>query len=109
VSRLVCIGSSVYPSECLQTAFNILLDAKRKSLTALPNMPDDMPDSYCEMLEGLLTYRHKQHKSAGDLLTSDFVQFHNNLEEEGKDEIQDMVATTTPFAQKEQMRCTHPR
>jgi hypothetical protein len=68
-------------------------------------MPDDMPESYCEMLEGLLTYRHKRRKSAKEMLTSDFVQFHKDLEEEGKDEIQDMVATTL-WTRKERMSRT---
>jgi hypothetical protein len=56
------------------------------------------------MLEGLLTYRHKQRKSAGEMLTSDFVQFHKDLEE-GTDEIHDMVATT-PSPRRERMSRT---
>ena len=64
-----------YPSECLQKAFNKLQSATR-NLRDLPNLPDNMPDSFYDMLEGLLTYRHKKRKSAGELLTHEFVQFH---------------------------------
>lgn len=64
-----------YPSECLQRAFNKLQSANR-NLRDLPNLPDNMPDSFYDMLEGLLTYRHKKRKSAGELLTHEFVQFH---------------------------------
>jgi calcium-dependent protein kinase len=83
-----------YPSEALQKAFNILLDCKRKSLKGLPSMPDNMPDSYYELLEGLLTYRHKVRKSAEDMLKSDFVKFHNDLAEEEQDEMAEMKAPT---------------
>ena len=64
-----------YPSECLQKVFNILQSSTR-NLRNLPNLPDNMPDSFYDMLEGLLTYRHKKRKSAGELLTHEFVQFH---------------------------------
>lgn len=38
-------------------------------------MPE-MPDSFFDMLEGLLVYRHKKRKSAGEMLSHEFVQFH---------------------------------
>jgi serine/threonine protein kinase len=92
-----------YPSEALQKAFNILLDGKRKSLKSLPNMPDNMPDSYYELLEGLLTYRHKVRKSAGDMLKSDdFVKFHNDLAEEEQDEMASIKAPTPARASRMQ-------
>eukprot|EP00980_Cylindrotheca_fusiformis_P028254 scaffold22589_cov138-Cylindrotheca_fusiformis.AAC.17 len=71
-----------YPSEALQKAFNILLDPKRKDLKGLPNMPDSMPNSYYEMLDGLLVHNWKKRKSAGDMLDQDFVRFHKDLEAE---------------------------
>ncbi len=64
-----------YPSECLQKAFN-RLQSDTRNLRDLPNLPDNMPDSFYDMLEGSLTYRHKKRKSAGDLLTHEFVLFH---------------------------------
>jgi serine/threonine protein kinase len=69
-----------YPSECLQKAFNILLDSKRTSLKSLPNLPEDMPESYYELLDECLKYRHKARKSAGEIIeTCDFVKFHKDL------------------------------
>jgi calcium/calmodulin-dependent protein kinase I len=64
-----------YPAEVLQRAFNLLQSANR-DLKQLPNMPPNMPESYYDMLEGLLVYRHKNRKSAGEMLTHEFVQFH---------------------------------
>ena len=64
-----------YPADVLQKAFNRLQSANRK-LRDLPNLPDNMPDSFYNMLEGLLEYRYKKRKSAGELLTHEFVQFH---------------------------------
>ena len=70
-----------YPAEKLQKAFNILQTSKNRDLKSLPNMPDEMPESYYELLEGLLEYRHKRRPSAGDMLKSEFVQFHKEYEE----------------------------
>lgn len=66
-----------YPSECLQKAFNILQKGKRK-LQDLPNMPDDMPGTFFQLLEGALTYNFRKRPPAGDLLENDFVQFHKS-------------------------------
>ncbi len=65
-----------YPADELQKAFNILHKSKNRNLRLLPNMPKDMPDSFYNLLEELLEYRHKGRKSAGELLSQDFVQFH---------------------------------
>lgn len=92
-----------YPADCLQKAFNILLDSKRTSLKKLPGMPDDMPDSYYEMLEEALQYKHKSRKSAGEILESDFVKFHKDLEEEGKDTFEQLEL---PSPRQERMRRT---
>lgn len=45
-----------------------------------------MPDSYFEMLDQMLTYRHKQRKSAADILNCEFVRFHKEMEEGGGDD-----------------------
>jgi serine/threonine protein kinase len=68
-----------YPTDALQKAFNLLLDTKRKELKGLPNLPDNMPAPYYDMLEKLLVYKHKKRKSAGEMLNHEFVQFHLDL------------------------------
>ena len=65
-----------YPADELQKAFNIMHKSKNRNLRSLPNMPDNMPDSFYDLLEELLCYRHKGRKSAGELLNHEFVQFH---------------------------------
>lgn len=72
-----------YPANELQRAFNILQMSKGRDLRSLPNLPPDMPDSYYEMLEGLLTYRYKRRPSAHDMLQCEFVRFHQALENPG--------------------------
>lgn len=66
-----------YPADKLQKAFN-LLHCNQRNLRDLPNLPDDMPDSFYDMLDGLLVYKHKLRKSAGDMLSHEFVQFHKS-------------------------------
>lgn len=70
-----------YPADKLQKAFNILQTSSNRKLKTLPNLPEEMPDSFFELLEGLLTYRHKRRPSAGDMIKSEFVQFHKEHEE----------------------------
>ncbi|KAL7534491.1 hypothetical protein ACHAXR_007223 [Thalassiosira sp. AJA248-18] len=67
-----------YPAGCLQEAFNLLHKAKR-DLKTLPGMPEDMPDTYYEMLDKMLTYRWKGRKSAAEMLDDEFVVFHKAL------------------------------
>jgi serine/threonine protein kinase len=64
-----------YPADELQKAFNILQKSKR-DLRKLPNLPEDMPESYYELLDSLLLYQHKKRPSAGEALKQEFVQFH---------------------------------
>jgi calcium/calmodulin-dependent protein kinase I len=64
-----------YPGDDLQKAFNLLQKSKR-DLRSLPNMPENMPDSYYELLDKLLVYQSKKRPSAGELLDSEFAQFH---------------------------------
>lgn len=87
-----------YPADELQKAFNIMHKSKNRNLRTLPNMPDYMPDSFYDLLEELLCYRHKFRKSAGDLLGHEFVQFHK-LHAENLS-ISDVVADSlTPLPQ----------
>lgn len=72
-----------YPADELQKAFNIMHKSKNRHLRELPNMPEDMPDSFYDLLEQLLYYRHKQRKSAGELLGHEFVQFYKSYENNG--------------------------
>ena len=80
-----------YPADVLQKAFNMLQKSKNRDLHSLPHMPEGMPDSYFEMLDQMLTYRHKQRKSAGDVLDCEFVRFHKEMEEGGMAEGADDV------------------
>ena len=77
-----------YPADKLQEAFNKLHDNKRtiESLKKLPNMPDNMPDTYFEMLDSCLTYKHRLRKSASAILeTSEFVRFHREHQQKDED------------------------
>ena len=65
-----------YPADRLQETFNILQGTKKDRLRQLPNMPDNMPDSYYDMLEGALAYKHKVRSTAGQLMNGEFAQFH---------------------------------
>lgn len=67
-----------YPAQSLQAAFNLLQKANR-DLKTLPGMPEDMPETYYEMLNKMLTYRWKGRKSAGEMLDDEFVMFHKAL------------------------------
>lgn len=82
-----------YPADKLQKAFNILQTGANRELKSLPNLPEEMPDSYYELLEGLLTYRHKKRPGAGEMLKSDFVQFHKEHEEGNLLSLDDIAAT----------------
>ena len=53
-----------------------MLQSSNRNLRDLPNLPDNMPDSFYDLLDGLLVYKHKQRKSAGDMLSHEFVTFH---------------------------------
>jgi calcium/calmodulin-dependent protein kinase I len=66
-----------YPANKLQRAFN-MLQMNDRDLKKLPNMPDDMPDSYYDLLNELLVYKYKKRKYAGELLNQEFVQFHKD-------------------------------
>ena len=71
-----------YPAEMLQAAFNLLHKSKR-DLRSLPGMPTDMPETYFDMLDKLLTYRYKGRKSAGEMLKEDdFVLFHQEQQDD---------------------------
>jgi serine/threonine protein kinase len=66
-----------YPADKLQKTFNHLQQNER-DLRQLPNFPDDMPDSFVDLLDCLLIYRHKQRKTAAELLDHEFVKFHQS-------------------------------
>jgi serine/threonine protein kinase len=85
-------------------AFNKLTDRKRKTTKILPNMRQDMPDSYYEFLDKLLTYHHKQRKTSGEVLKLDFVVFHKDLQEEEQDGFAEALAK--PSLQKSRMMST---
>lgn len=77
---------SGYPAAELQAAFNLLHKSKR-DLRTLPGMPSDMPETYFDMMDKLLTYRYKARKSAGEMLEEDdFVLFHMEQEQQQQDD-----------------------
>jgi len=48
-------------------------------------MPDNMPDSFYDMLEGALAFRHKSRLDAGQLMKGEFAQFHiHHAEQDNK-------------------------
>ena len=67
-----------YPANVLQKAFNLLQRSKR-DLRTLPNFPESIPDSFCDMLNELLVYQHKQRKTAKMMLDHEFVNFHKSV------------------------------
>mmetsp|Transcript_27732 Transcript_27732/g.55982 ORF Transcript_27732/g.55982 Transcript_27732/m.55982 type:complete len:563 (-) Transcript_27732:155-1843(-) len=79
-----------YPADKLQETFNILQTPKKPTdpqqpggrLRKLPNLPDNLPDSFFEMLEGALNYGHKSRLSASELLKGEFPRFHLHHEDE---------------------------
>ena len=79
-----------YPADALQEAFDKLQSNKRSSyedLKSLPYMPDNMPDSFFEMLFYCLTFKHRLRKSAGEISEiCEFVRFHKELDVEMDDE-----------------------
>jgi calcium-dependent protein kinase len=70
-----------YPADVLQKAFNLLQSSKR-DLKTLPGMPDNMPDSYYELLAAALTYKPKLRKTAAELLQFEFTKFHKQQDAE---------------------------
>ncbi|KAL7576067.1 hypothetical protein ACA910_000851 [Epithemia clementina (nom. ined.)] len=65
-----------FPGDQLQEAFDILQKSRNRQLRRLPNLPEEMPSAFFGMLDQALTYRQNSRPSAGDILKSDFVQFH---------------------------------
>jgi calcium-dependent protein kinase len=88
-----------YPANDLQKAFNVLQKNTARDLRTLPNMPSVMPESFYDLLEGCLTYRHKCRPTAGELLCNEFVQFHENYEGMSLDQV---AAAAVAITEKEQ-------
>lgn len=85
-----------YPADALQEAFNKLQNNNRtiESLKSLPNIPENMPDTYFEMLHACLTYKHRTRKSAGDILEHcEFVKFHKEHADEEEAELAKLANT----------------
>jgi calcium-dependent protein kinase len=81
-----------YPADQLQKAFNILQTSKNRNLRGLPNFPIDLPESFYDLLDKLLTFRHKVRPSAGDMLIQEFVQFHKHYGTENMLTIHEVAA-----------------
>mmetsp|Transcript_5212 Transcript_5212/g.11171 ORF Transcript_5212/g.11171 Transcript_5212/m.11171 type:complete len:471 (-) Transcript_5212:116-1528(-) len=76
VGVLLYVLVAGYPATTLQTAFNLLHKASRDLKTLPGSWPEDVPETYFEMLDKLLRYRWKSRPSAGEMLEDDFVAFH---------------------------------
>jgi serine/threonine protein kinase len=87
-----------YPADNLQAAFNMLQTAVR-DLHRLPNLPDNLPDSFYELLSRALTYRHKQRPDAGALLQAcEFVKFHREFDKHASLSLQDISSAAAAAA-----------
>lgn len=88
-----------YPADHLQKAFNILQTAKNRNLRSLPNLPDNLPDSFYDLLDRALTYRPKKRPSAQTLLEHEFVTFHQDTGDLSLEDVSaaaaNVAATTT--------------
>lgn len=98
-----------YPSAQLQQAFNLLhVSSKDRNLRELPNLPDNLPPSYFEMLDMLLTYRHRDRKNADVVMeNSEFVKFYQPAEEAEDDEDEEEGVLTLEDIQKEAQTFDH--
>ena len=72
-----------YPADELQKAFN-MIQKRKKDLKKFPGMPEDMPETYFEMINGLLTYKPEKRMTCGEALKCEFVSFHKDLEGDQK-------------------------
>lgn len=75
-----------YPSEDLQTVFSLLHTSDDRDLKSLPNLPENIPDSFFELLDGLLTYNKKDRKMASKLLDQSFVKLYMKEGSDGTSE-----------------------
>ena len=92
--------SAGYPADQLQKAFNILQRSSKghsesRDLKQLPNLPQNMPASYYDMLEDLLVYQPRDRKTAHEMLSHPFVTFHQDLLLTTDDDDQELVSATT--------------
>ena len=60
-----------YPEDQLQDAFNILQNSKHQDLQRLPNLTSDIPSTYFDLLNGLLTYKRLNRPKASYFLAQD--------------------------------------
>jgi serine/threonine protein kinase len=77
-----------YPADALQAAFN-LLQCDARDLRKLPNLPNDLPDSFYKLLDGCLTYWYKLRPTAKKLLQYEFVTLHQK-QDNGTDDVPDL-------------------
>jgi serine/threonine protein kinase len=101
-----------YPADNLQKAFNILQTSQNRDLSSLPGIPDDMSDSFLDMLDQLLCYRHLRRRTAGEMLQHEFVKFHKSPCDTGLS-IEEIVAAANasediclnPYATEDSQNC----
>eukprot|EP00804_Cyclotella_cryptica_P004530 CCRYP_006891-RA/>CCRYP_006891-RA protein AED:0.12 eAED:0.12 QI:170/0.71/0.75/1/0.57/0.5/8/294/521 len=89
-----------YPAERLQECFNILQSSSNKNL---PNIPDNMPNSFYEMLEGALTYRPKS-RTKSVLLEGSVIRHNTFLGYQSFERtVTAVLATMLPKEQRKQL------
>jgi calcium/calmodulin-dependent protein kinase I len=70
-----------YPSDVLQKVFNIL-QCNKRDIHTLPNIPNDIPESFYELLNGCLTYKYQERPGAKKLLQYEFVTLHQQKQDD---------------------------
>jgi len=70
---------SGYPVERLQEAFDLMQSPEKRDVKQLPDMPQDLPESFYVMLNDLLTHKQDVRKSAKEMMLCDFMQHHNQI------------------------------
>lgn len=64
-----------YPADNLQKAFNLLQRKKNRNIREFPSLPEEINDTYAEMIEMCLTHDHRVRKSCGQILECEFANF----------------------------------
>jgi calcium/calmodulin-dependent protein kinase I len=82
-----------YPADKLQAAFN-LLQCEERNLRKLPNLPDNLPGSFYDLLDGCLTYRYQKRPPASKLLQYDFLSLHQKHEYDDTSDLQEVTSET---------------
>lgn len=87
-----------YPADRLQETFDLLQGSKVGRLRNLPNLPNNLPDTFYAMLEGALGQRDTTRMEAGQLSMCEFAQFHIQHEMESVKLLSPTISINEIFA-----------